>query len=522
MHTFRTISIAAGVAMVAGLASAEELRFGYQVETPSVDPHWSTNTSAIAVGKHAFDHLIHKDAKMGLEPQLAESWKPLDDLTWEFKLRKGVKFHDGTPFTADDAVFSITRHFTIESPTDFKQYVAGKTPIKIDDHTIQIKTEVPTPLMETDLAAFAIVSKKHAEGAKAPVDFNSGKATIGTGPYKFVEWRREDSLVFDANPDYWGGKPKWDRVVFKPIKSDPTRVAALKSGDVDIIDLVPTTDISGLKKDPKVVISEGIGNRPWFIWMDARRDLTTHVWNNDGTPAWPNPLRIWKVRKALSLAINRQAIVDRVFEGSAAIATQLLPEGFYGYNEDLKPEPYDPARAKRLLAEAGYPDGFKVTLHSTTGGYLNDARVAEAVTQMWTQAGIKTELVLKPKQIFYTEHTRPMNFSLGIRSHSVASGEPSVQLIAKVHTNPIEGTVYASFPTGYSNPRTDALIEEALVTVDSAKREKLFKDVIGIAINDVAIAPLYFEANAWASRQGLKYETRLDGFSLAESVERTN
>ena len=155
--------------------------------------------------------------------------------------------------------------------------------------------------------------------------------------------------------------------MFKPIKSDPTRVAALKSGDVDIIDRVPTADISGLRKDPKVVISEGIGNRPWFVWIDMRRDLTPYVFNNDGTPAWPNPLRDWKVRKALSLAINRQAIVDRVFEGSAVIATQLLPEGFYGYNDDLKPEPYDPARAKQLLAEAGFPDGFKVTLHSTSG-----------------------------------------------------------------------------------------------------------------------------------------------------------
>ena len=522
MHTFRTISIAAGAAMVAGLASAEELRFGYQVETPSVDPHWSTNTSAIAVGKHAFDHLIHKNEKMGLEAQLAESWKPLDDLTWEFKLRKGVKFHDGTPFTADDAVFSITRHLTIESPNSFKQYVAGKTPIKIDDHTIQIKTEVPTPLMETDLAAFAVVSKKYAEGAASPVDFNSGKATIGTGPYKFVEWKREDSLVFDANPEYWGGKPKWDRVVFKPIKSDPTRVAALKSGDVDIIDRVPTADLSGLKKDPKVVISEGIGNRPWFVWIDMRRDLTPYVFNNDGTPAWPNPLRDWKVRKALSLAINRQAIVDRVFEGSAVIATQLLPEGFYGYNDDLKPEPYDPARAKQLLAEAGFPDGFKVTLHSTSGGYLNDAKVAEAVTQMWTQAGIKTDLVLNPKQIFFSQHTRKFNYSLGIRSHSVASGEPSVQLKVQVHTNPIKGTQFCCTPTGYSNPRTDALIEEALITVDSAKREQLFKDVIGITVNDLGIVPLYFEANAWASRPGLKYKTRLDGFSLAESVDRTN
>jgi len=290
---------------------------------------------------------------------------------------------------------------------------------------------------------------------------------------------------------------------------------------VDIIDRVPTTDIAALRKDPSVVISEGVGNRPFFVWIDSRRDLSPHVWNNDGTPAWPNPLRNWKVRKALSLGINRQGIVDRVFEGSAVVATQLLPEGFYGYNEDLKPEPYDPARAKQLLAEAGYPDGFKVDIHGTSGGYLNDAKVIEAVAQMWTQIGIKTGVITNPKSVFFGKITKNMENSLAIRTHSVASGEPSVQLKIQVHTSPQKGSQFCCQPTGISNPRVDALIEEGLVTVDKDKREKLFKEAIGIAVKDVGIAPLYFESYAWASRPGIKYRTRLDGFNMAEDVLRT-
>ena len=518
-HIGAFVGIAAA-AVIATTAWADDLRYALKTETPSIDPHWSTNTASIEIGRHIFDHLIAKDDLMGLQPGLAESWKPIDDTTWEFKLRKGVKWHDGSPFTADDVIFSFERATTIPTPTSFKQYLAAKTAIKIDDHTFQVKTPAPNALMETDLAAFAIVSKKHAQGAST-ADFNSGKATIGTGPYKFVEWKRGDRLVLEANPDYWGGKPAWDRVVFKPIKSDATRVAALKSGDVDIIDKVPTTDIKSLRNDPKVVISSGTGNRPFYLWLDSRRDVSPYVWNNDGSPAWPNPLRDWRVRKALSLAINRQGIVDRVFEGSATVATQLLPEGFYGYNTDLKPEPYDPEGAKKLLAEAGYPDGFKVTLHSSSGGYLNDISVAEATAQMWTQIGVKTEVVLNPKQVFFSKITGKMNNSLAIRTYSVASGEPSIQLKAVVHTGPLKGTEYCCQPTGMSNPRTDALIEEAVVTIDKNKREQLFKDAIGIAVKDVGISPLYFEVYTWASRPGLKYTTRLDGFNMAVNVVKT-
>jgi peptide/nickel transport system substrate-binding protein len=514
----RTLLLAAASVLLAGGAVAADLRIGIKQETPSVDPLWSTNTSAIEISRHIFDTLIQFDENMGLQPGLAVSWQPIEDLTWEFKLRQGVNFHDGSPFTADDVVYTLERALTMSSSDNFTQYIGDKQATKIDDYTVHIKTGKPTPLMETDLATLSIVSKKAATGATSPSDFNSGKAAIGTGPYKFVSWKAGDSLNLTSNPDYWGGKPKWDNVTFKPITEDATRVAALLSGTVDVIDKVPTADIPALNDNPQVVVNAGTSNRPFYLWLDSRRDLSPYVFDNDGTPVWPNPLRDWTVRKAISLAINREGIVDRVFGGSAVVATQLLPPGFYGYNDDLQPEPYDPDEAKRLLAAAGYPDGFRVTLHTTTGRYVNDSKVGEAIAQMLTQVGITTELVTEPANVFLGQRTLNMDNSVAIRTYSIASGEPSIQLKAVVHTNPIADTEYCCQPTGMSNPRTDALIEEALKTVDRAKREELFSEAIGIAVEDVGIAPLYFEVYAWASRAGLETTPRLDGLNLAESV----
>ena len=507
--------LAMAVVVLAGTAGAAELRFGIKQETPTIDPHFSTNYQAVYVGRHAFNHLIEFDDKLSLAPGLAESWRAVDDLTWEFKLRRGVKFHDGSPFTADDVIFSINRAATIEATSSFKQYLAGKVATKVDDFTVRVTTKEPQPLMETDLASFGMVSKKHAEG-KTTADFNSGAATIGTGPYKFVEFKTGDRLVYEANKDYWGPKPKWDKVTFKPISSDPTRLAALKAGDIDIMDIVPTQDVGTMKKDPNFVVSEGPGNRPWYLWLDSRRDIAPDVVDNDGKPI-RNPLRDWKVRRAIALAVNRQAIVERVFEGSAAPTMQLLPDNFYGFNTDLKVEAADPAQSRKLLTEAGFPNGFRMTLHGGAGSAPNDAKVLEALAQMFTQVGIKTEVKSYPSSVFFDKAGK-MEFGIAVRTYSVASGEPSIQLKAIVHTNNWPNTVYCCSPSGYSNPVTDQLIEEAVVTVDKAKREKLFKDAIGIAVRDVGIIGVYFQYNSWASRKGLKFVTRLDQFNLADNV----
>ena len=503
--------------LVTSGAGAETLRFAIQTEAPAVDPHWSTNLTAIEAGRHVFDHLILQDKDMKLTPGLAESWRIIDDKTWEFKLRPNVKWHDGSPFTADDVLFTMERAYSIVSPNSFKQYLADKKGTKVDDLTIVIKTDNPNPLVDTDVASFAIVSKKHATGA-TQADFVSGKATIGTGPYKFVSFKSGDSLNLTANPSYWGGKPIWDEVIFKPIGSAPTRVAALRAGDVDVIDKVPTTDLAGLKADAKFVVSEGPGNRPFYVWIDSRKDITPDVTDNDGKPIIPNPLRDWRVRAALSKAINREAIVERVFEKSASPTMQLLPDGFYGFNSDLKVAgEYDPAAAKKLLADAGYPNGFKTVLHGTAGRYVNDAKFIEAVAQMWTQVGIKTEVRTYPAQVFF-EKTSKMELSTALRTYTVATGEPSIQLRAIVHTNPLPGTNFCCDPSGYSNLRTDEMIETAMKTMDAAKRGQIWKDVIGIAVKDYGIAGVYFEYYSWASKAGLKYNVRLDNLNLAQDV----
>ena len=505
-------------AAISSAAWSEELRIGIKTETSSIDPHWQTLIVNIQIDRHFFDHLIEVGDSMELKPGLATEWKAIDETTWEFKLREGVTWHDGSPFTADDVVFTFARTDQVpNAPAPFSQYTRGKTVKKIDDYTVHVSTEGPYPLMATDVAQFAIISRKHGEEATT-ADYNSGKATIGTGPYKFVEYVPGDRIVMEANADYWGGKPAWDRVVFKPIPAGPARIAALKSGDVDLIDFVPPADINSLKEDPDVAVWQGPSNRPVFLHLDSNRDLSPSIMDNDGNPLWPNPTRDWRVRKAISKAISREAIVDKVMEGNAVIATQLLPEGFFGYNGEIEPEAYDPEGARKLLAEAGYPDGFEITLHGTHDRYINDKQVVEAVAQMVSQIGIKVNLKTHPVATYYTTaNTRAFSFWLG--SHSVATGEPSAQLNHLIHTT-WPGTPYCCTPRGYSNPRVDDIIEQAMVTVDDAAREQLFKDAIAIAVKDVAFIPLHYQLNTWASNPSVKYTDRIDEMTLAQNASK--
>jgi peptide/nickel transport system substrate-binding protein len=280
-------------------------------------------------------------------------------------------------------LFTFERAPKVEaSPSSFALYTKGKTLKKIDDHTIHIITEKPYPLMPNDVSTIYIISKKNGMGAKTG-DYNSGKATIGTGSYKFNEWVPGDKLVIEKNPDYWGKKAQFDRVIFKPIKSDPTRVAALLAGDVDMIDNVPTADIPRLKKSADVVLSQGVSNRVIYLHLDQFRDDSPFITKTGGK----NPLKDQRVRKAISQAINRPAIVERVMEGVAIPAGQLLPETFFGVSPKLKPETYNPEAAKKLLADAGYPDGFGLTLHGPNDRYINDAKICQAIGQMLSRIG---------------------------------------------------------------------------------------------------------------------------------------
>ncbi len=491
-------------------AEAADLSIGLAAEVTSLDPHYHNLTPNNNIADHIFDPLVRKDAKQKLIPGLATEWKAIDPLTWEFKLRKGVKFHDGTDFTADDVVFTLDRLPKVpNSPSSFATYSKQiKEVVVVDPHTVRFKTASPYPLMPTDMSTFGIVSKKHATGATTD-DFNTGKAAIGTGPYKVVRYAKGDRVELARNDAWWGGKTPWDKVTFKMLTNGAARVAALLSGDVQAIENVPTADVAKLKTNPNVTMSRVIGHRIIYLHMDSDREKTPFVFDKQGKPLAANPLRDARVRKAMSKAINRKAIVDRIMEGEAVPSGQLMPEGFFGYTTKLKPEPYDPEGAKKLLAEAGYPNGFQITLHATNNRYVNDAQIAQAVAQMLARIGIDTKVDAMPSSVFFPRGSK-LEFSFLQAGWGSDTGEASSPLKALLATFNTQKGMGNANRGRFSNTKVDALLEDALETVDDVKREAYLQRATEIAISEVGIIPLHFQANLWAVRKGLAYEARTD------------
>lgn len=520
----RTLGVFLASAIVAGPVLSEELTIGLASEPTAIDPHFHNLGPNNAMSRHIFDRLILQNELQQLEPGLAVSWAPIDDLTWEFKLREGVKFHDGSDFTADDVVCTWDRAPDVpNSPSSFATYTKGKSVEKIDDYTIHFKSEAPYPLMANDVSTVAIVSDEGGcQGTTA--DYNDGSIAIGTGPFKFVSYRPGDSIVVERNEDYWGDKPIWTQVTFKPIQSGPARVAALLAGDVDVIASVPTTDVATLERNDDVSLSQGVSNRVIYLHMDHDRVDSPFVKANGGG-AIDNPLQKLEVRKAISMAINRDAIVDNVMEGIAIKAGQLLPEGFFGVSDNLEPVEYDPAGAKELLAAAGYPDGFELTIHGPNDRYINDAKIAEAIGQMLTRVGIKTAVETMPRSVYFGRASKggpndTPEFSFILVGWGAGSGEASSPLKSLIATHtPDKG--WGSANRGrYSNEAFDTLLTEALSTVDDTQRQALLAQATEMAIEDVAIIPTHYQVSTWGTQNGLNYVPRTDEYTLAIGVEK--
>jgi peptide/nickel transport system substrate-binding protein len=315
-------------------------------------------------------------------------------------------------------------------------------------------------------------------------------------------------------------------VVFRGIKSDPSRVAALLAGDVDLIDEVPATDMARLKKEPKVTIAQTVSNRIIYLHLDHFRDDSPFVQGKDGKPI-KNPLRDARVRRAISMAIDRDAIVSRVMEGQAIKAGQLLPEGFFGVSKKLKPVGYDPNGAKKLLAEAGVPNGFRLTIHSPNDRYPNDAKIAEAVGQMLSRIGIDTQVVTMTQGVFFRDAStgspeKGPKFSFILVGWGSGTGEASSPLKSLIATFDREKGMGASNRGRYSNPQVDKLINDALATVDDTKRAEILAHATEVAIEDVAIIPLHYQVNTWAMRRGFSYKPRTDEYTLATGVGKAN
>ncbi|MCC7079508.1 MAG: ABC transporter substrate-binding protein [Burkholderiales bacterium] len=502
--------VAVLVLVFAVCSHAQQIAIGLGGDVTSIDPHYHNLTPNNNIADHIFGTLVQKDERQRPKPGLAESWRPIDDLTWEFKLRKGVKFHDGSDFTAEDVAFSIERTGkVVASPGPFTIYTKQVTEsVIVDPWTIRLKSSAPYPNMAIDISTVQIVSKKAAANATTD-DFNSGKAAIGAGPYKLVRYVRGDRIELARNDAYWGPKPHWQHVTFRVLTSDPSRVAALLAGDVQAIENIPTADMARLAKDPNFAIFRTVSNRVIYLHMDSNRDNSPFVTDKAGKPMQRNPLKDARVRHAMSKAINRAAIVDRVMEGLAIPAGQLLPDGMFGTNPNVKPDAYDPDGAKKLLAEAGYPDGFGLTIHTPNNRYVNDEQIAQAVAQMLTRVGIQTKVEAMPSNIFFSRGSK-LDFSFMLVGWGADTGEVSSPLKSLLATYSKEKGMGAANRGRYSNPKMDAVLAQALATVDDGKREKLLQQAVEIAMTDVGVITTHFQVNTWAVRKGIAYTPRTD------------
>ena len=482
------------------LALAQNLVLGTKLELNTLDPHFFAAFPTGSSHEYLYDKLVVYDDKLGIKPALAVSWRLVDNLTWEFKLRKGVTFHDGQPFTADDVIATIDRVPNVpNSPNSFAQFTrAIEKAAKTDDLTLIVRTKAPNPQMLQDFANVYIVSAKGAKSATT-ADFNSGKAAVGTGPYKLVEWVNGERLVLERNEKYWGPKPHWAKVTERVIAKDPTRLAALLSGEVDAIDAVPIADLDRLRKDSQFALFKGAATLVHYVALDSARDESPFVTARDGKPI-RNPLRDARVRKALSLAINREAICKRVMEGSAVPASQLLSTEYATSNRSLKPDPFDPARAQALLKEAGAAEGFRIVLHATGDRYPNDSAIAQAIAQMWTRIGLKVEVEALPGAVFFTRASK-QEFSAFAAQYGAEDAMNSLRALVAT-ADPARGYGTAN-RTRYGNVIVDNLLTDALTTMDDERRQQLLDRAIAFAMGDQPLIPVFYPIFDFASKKGL-------------------
>ncbi|KAA0676169.1 ABC transporter substrate-binding protein [Roseomonas genomospecies 6] len=515
------------LAAVPAPSQAATLTVGTSAEPSALDPHYHNLGPNTRARKHVFESLVSMDAKMRLQPELAESWRAVDETTWEFKLRKGVKFHDGTEFTAQDFIYTACRIPNVaNSPSSFTVYTKGIAAIEAPDpHTLIIKTGKPYPLLPVELSTFGIISAKAAGGETVTFDkagckadswpstqaFNDGSLMIGTGPFRHKSYTKGDRQILERNPDYWGPQPAWDTVVFRPITSDGPRVAALLAGDVDMIESPPVQDIERLKSAPNVALAQAQSNRVIYLALGVQ-DTPPTITGTDGK----NPLKDPRVRKALSLAVDRDAIVKRIMMGVAEPANQYLPAGFYGNNPEVTVAT-DANKAKQLLAEAGYPKGFQLTLGTPNDRYINDDKVAQAVAQMFTRIGVQTQVDATTANVFFSKRNK-QEYSVFLAGWGADSGEMSSPLKALIAT-PVKEKGYGTTNyTSYSDPELDGMLDTALATVDDAKRETLLQAAVKRAMDADIIIPLHYEVTVWAMKKGLSYEPRADQYTLAQKV----
>ena len=521
MNALRMAWRAAVMLLVCAPAGAETLRIGMSGPITTIDPHFYNISQNNMAAFHVFDTLTQRSPEGRLVSGLALSWRPIDDFTWEFKLRPGVRWHDGAAFTATDAAFTIERARNVAGNLGgFENLVRPIVTVDVPDPlTLRLVTRSPTPSLPMDLSSLAIVSEHVGRGA-VTADYLSGKAMVGTGPYRFESFVPGDRLMVSRNDDWWGPAQPWDHVVLRVIANLATRTAALLSNELDIIEQPAGQDLPRLRADPGLAIVSVPGSRIAYINPVYHPGPGVGpVVAKDGTPITPNPLLDRKVRLALSIAINREAIAARVLLDTGAPAGQWAPVGAFSYDPAIPVPAFDPAGAKALLAEAGFPDGFKLTLSTANDRTPYATETVQAIAQMWTRIGIQASVEGMPYAVFSARGFRH-EFQIYFGTLPVFTMEAGT-LIRNLLATPDKETGAGVLNWSvYSNRSLDALNAVALATVDDARREALLRQAVHLVLEDQAFIPLYHVQNIWALRRTIGFDGRVDELTLATGVHR--
>ncbi len=473
------------------------LRWSSAGDALTMDPHAQNETPTINMNRQIYETLVMRDVNLQMEPGLAEQWKAINDTEWEFSLRKGVKFHDGADFTAEDVKFSIKRAAAPSS--DFKNYVATIDNITIvNDHTIRIKTKEPDPILPSYLTFVFMMDKGWSEKHNVAVPQNYGSSeetyavrhTNGTGPFQLVERKPDLKTILKKNPTYWGGDIALDKVIHTPIKSAPTRIAALVSGELDFVLDPPIQDLQRLKKDDSLNVVSIPQIRTIFLGMDQGSKVL-----RSNPSLGKNPLSDIRVRKAMYMALDVTAIQQKIMRGLSVPAGMITAPGVKGYTKSLDERlPYDRKQAKSLLAEAGYPDGFTLRLDCPNNRYINDEDICQAVVSMLSRIGIKATLNAQPKSIFFKSVTNSeSDFYLLGWGVATLDSEYVFRYLLHSRSKDIGTWNHAN----YSDPEVDQLIKDIQKELDMNKRDHMIAQVWEKVRDNITYLPLHHQVINW-------------------------
>jgi peptide/nickel transport system substrate-binding protein len=499
----------------ATMAQAQTLRWASQGDPQTMDPHSQNESMTNAMNGQVYERLVSRDKALNIVPGLATSWQQTSPLSWRFKLRPGVKFHDGTPLTADDVVFSIKR--AQEPTSQVNNYAtAVGTPSKVDDLTVDFKLEKVNPIFLQHLDALWIMSKTWSEKNKVtkPLDFKNKEETyaatnaMGTGPYMLTSRAPGIKTTYKRNPNWWGKfEGNVQEIVFTPIGNDATRLAALVSGEIDfVLDPAPR-DVPRLRNTAGVKIVEGPENRIVFIGMDQGRDELLY-----GSVKGKNPFKDQRVRKALYQAIDIETMRTKLMNGLSVPTGGLTPSplGAYGDPEIEKRYPFDLAAARKLMADAGYADGFEVTLDCPNNRYINDEEICIALAGMWAQLKVKVRVNGMPRATYFPKMEK-LDTSMYMLGWGGAVTDAETTLTPVLRNRADKGVGFYNYGSS-KNDKFDAMAAATSTEADPKKREGLVKAALMEFKEQVHTLPLHRQVIPWAARQNVNVVHRADNW----------